>query len=272
MGWIAFSWAGEPLHLLGWIAFFWAGQPLEAMDWIACEWMPCCPGSRTSPPEWDCTRLLSEPWRKVARAMWVTGMARASQSTASNMVVAVLCGDKTYGLCMRCTTLTWPCPSSWSTSRTMPRSCVGCRRATWKATGSTWAECTRLRWLLRKSARSASSKRCSNGTCPQVPPTISTNRLMAFSSLRMTSLRTNCNFWNAVPLHPNTSLVASSSSLFLGQASISISTFCVHVSTESEAGSKVGTSIANCVVTGVDASPVEEVPAEGSIPDGNCSH
>ena len=46
------------------------------------------------------------PWRKVARAMWVTGMARASQSTASNMVVAVLCGDKTYGLCMRCTTLT----------------------------------------------------------------------------------------------------------------------------------------------------------------------
>ena len=142
MGWIAFSWAGEPLHLLGWIAFFWAGQPLEAMDWIACEWMPCCPGSRTSPPEWDCTRLLSEPWRKVARAMWVTGMARASQSTASNMVVAVLCGDKTYGLCMRCTTLTWPCPSSWSTSRTMPRSCVGCRRATWKATGSTWAECT----------------------------------------------------------------------------------------------------------------------------------
>ena len=42
--------------------------------------------------------------------MWVTGMARASQSTASNMVVAVLCGDKTYGLCMRCTTLTDPVP------------------------------------------------------------------------------------------------------------------------------------------------------------------
>ena len=35
--------------------------------------------------------------------MWVTGMARASQSTASKVEVAVLCGDKTYGLCMRCT-------------------------------------------------------------------------------------------------------------------------------------------------------------------------
>ena len=93
---------------------------------------------------------------------------------------------------------------------------------------------------------------------PNWPPTISTIFLIPAASPVSTSAWRNCSFENAEPFVLRMILVANAVSFEDGHAWSRSSTFWAHISTESSAGSKLGTNWASCDWT--PALSPEDIP------------